>query len=62
MIYDWQHGLMSVPRLIVANFVNFFAAVRATQIYLAHRISGAPLVWDKTSHSYPVNLQPVSPA
>jgi adsorption protein B len=58
MIYDWQHGLMSVPRLIVANFVNFFAAVRATQIYLAHRISGAPLVWDKTSHSYPVNLLP----
>jgi len=57
MIYDWQHGLVSAPRLIVANFVNFFAAVRATQIYLGHRVSGKPLIWDKTTHSYPVNLR-----
>ena len=57
MIYDWQHGLMSVPRLIVANFVNFFAAVRATQIYLTHRVTGKALVWDKTSHSYPIKLR-----
>jgi adsorption protein B len=55
MIYNWRHGLMSAPRLIVANFVNFFAAVRATQIYVTHRVSGKALVWDKTSHSYPVN-------
>lgn len=53
LIYDWQHGLMSVPRLVVANFVNFFAVVRATQIYLAHRLGGKALVWDKTAHSYP---------
>lgn len=53
-IYDWQQGLMSVPRLIVANFVNFFAVVRATHVYVGHRISKKPLVWDKTAHSYPV--------
>ena len=56
-IYDWRHGLMSAPRLIVANFVNFFAALRATQIYVEHRIAGKALVWDKTSHSYPVKMQ-----
>jgi adsorption protein B len=57
MIYDWRHGLMSAPRLIVANFVNFFAAVRATQIYVAHRITGKALVWDKTAHSYPITMR-----
>jgi adsorption protein B len=57
-IYDWRHGLMSVPRLIVANFVNFFAAVRATRSYLGHIVIGKPLVWDKTSHSYPIKFRP----
>ena len=56
-VYDIQHGLMSAPRLIVANYVNFRAAVRATSVYLAHIIVGKPLVWDKTSHSYPIQFQ-----
>lgn len=56
-IYDWRHGLMSAPRLIVANFVNFFASVRAIRIYLDHIITGKPLVWDKTAHSYPIKLR-----
>jgi len=57
MIYDWRHGLMSAPRLIVANFVNFFASVRATRVFLGHKISKKPLVWDKTSHSYPIKFR-----
>ena len=57
MIYDWRHGLVSAPRLIVANFVNFFAAMRATHIYAAHRFTGKALVWDKTSHSYPMTTR-----
>ncbi len=56
-IYDYQHGLVSAPRLIIANYVNFLAAIRATNIYLAHIITGKPLVWDKTAHSYPVQFQ-----
>ncbi|MET0707892.1 MAG: glycosyl transferase family protein [Tardiphaga sp.] len=56
-VYDIQHGLMSAPRLIVANYVNFRAAVRATSVYLAHIIVGKPLVWDKTAHSYPIQFQ-----
>lgn len=55
-IYDWRQGLMSAPRLIVANFVNFFATFRAVRIYYGHRFSGKPLVWDKTAHSYPFKL------
>jgi adsorption protein B len=56
-VYDWQHGLMSAPRLIVANFVNFFAAMRATHIYATHKLTGRALVWDKTSHSYPMTTR-----
>jgi adsorption protein B len=56
-IYDMRHGLVAVPRLMVANYVNFLAAVRATKIYLGHIITGSPLIWDKTAHSYPIQLQ-----
>ena len=56
-IYDWRQGLMSAPRLIVANFVNCFASFRATRIYLGHRRTGEPLVWDKTAHSYPISFR-----
>ncbi|MDP2410301.1 MAG: glycosyl transferase family protein [Pseudolabrys sp.] len=56
-IYDWRHGIVAAPRLIVANFVNFFAAWRATYIYLNHMITGSPLIWDKTAHSYPIKLR-----
>jgi adsorption protein B len=56
-IFDWRQGLMAAPRLIVSNFVNFFAAVRATRIYVLHRLTGRPLIWDKTSHTYPIKFR-----
>ena len=56
-IYDLRQGLMAAPRLIVANFVNFFATMRAVRIYSGHLIMGNPLVWDKTAHSYPFALR-----
>jgi adsorption protein B len=56
-IYNVRHGVVSVPRLMVANVVNFLAAVRATKIYLGHIVTGNPLVWDKTAHSYPIQFQ-----
>jgi adsorption protein B len=65
MIYSTRHALMAAPRLIVGNFVNFFATWRAIRVYVGHRVSGTPLVWDKTSHSYPVHMGditlPISP-
>jgi adsorption protein B len=60
-IFDWRQGLMAAPRLIVSNFVNFFAAVRATRIYLDHSITGRPLVWDKTAHTYPIKVHRDTP-
>lgn len=57
-MYGWRHGLMSIPRIAVGNIVNFFAAARAWRLYLAHRFTGKPLTWDKTSHEFPA-LAPI---
>lgn len=45
-------GLLSIPRLFVNNFINFFAVCRAWKIYVKHLVTGKPIAWDKTSHTY----------
>lgn len=52
-LYGWEHGLLSIPRMIVANFVNFLAAARAWRIFLSHLVFKTPIVWDKTMHDFP---------
>lgn len=52
-IYGPLHGLLSVPRLVIGNFINFAAAIRATRLFLIHKLTGRPLAWDKTAHSFP---------
>ncbi len=48
----WQ-GLLSAPRLVVANVVNFWATVQAIRRYVRSRISGQAPAWGKTAHAYP---------
>ncbi|ABE39953.1 bacteriophage N4 adsorption protein B [Rhodopseudomonas palustris BisB5] len=55
-IYGLRHGLMSIPRLPLGNFLNFFAVARACRLYLSHSLLGTRLVWDKTEHQYPTGL------
>jgi bacteriophage N4 adsorption protein B len=48
-LYGVAHGLMSVPRLIVLNIINFSATLRAVRLYMRHRRSGiGEILWDKT--------------
>jgi adsorption protein B len=54
-LYGWAHGLLSVPRMVVANFVNFMASMRAWRLFLAYLFLGKRLTWDKTMHSYPTS-------
>ncbi|GER06449.1 hypothetical protein GCM10007972_01540 [Iodidimonas muriae] len=54
-LYGWQHGMISAPRMVVANFINFAAAMRALRLYTAHRLLGTPLHWEKTAHIFPEN-------
>ncbi|MEO8385584.1 MAG: glycosyl transferase family protein, partial [Betaproteobacteria bacterium] len=57
ILYGWEHGLMSVPRMVVSNFVNFMAVCRAWRLYLSYLFRGRVLAWDKTMHDFPTNAQ-----
>ncbi|GGF19932.1 bacteriophage N4 adsorption protein B [Aliidongia dinghuensis] len=48
----WQ-GVMTVPRLLVNNLINFNATMRAWKLFVVHVIGGRKLTWDKTDHAYP---------
>ncbi|HYF20837.1 MAG TPA: glycosyl transferase family protein [Ramlibacter sp.] len=56
-LYGWAHGLLSLPRMVVGNFVNCMAVARAWRLYLAHVVLGRRLVWDKTAHEFPTGSQ-----
>ncbi|CAB3801363.1 glycosyl transferase family protein [Pararobbsia alpina] len=45
-------GLLSIPRIFVNNFINFFAVCRAWKIYVTHLATNSPIAWDKTSHTF----------
>ncbi|KFF85218.1 glycosyl transferase family protein [Pseudomonas syringae] len=53
VLYGWQHGLLSIPRMVVGNFVNFMAAARAWRMFLVGKVLNRKLVWDKTMHDFP---------
>jgi adsorption protein B len=53
LLYGWEQALMSVPRMVVGNVVNFLATARAWRIFLGHLVFGKRLVWDKTMHDFP---------
>lgn len=50
--YGIAQALLSVPRQLWGNIINFFANIRAIRQVLAH---GDPrrVAWDKTQHQYP---------
>ncbi|MDP3405255.1 MAG: glycosyl transferase family protein [Brevundimonas sp.] len=52
-----NHGLKHVwlapLRIVVSNVISFGAFWRAVRQYLGHLVTGRPIAWDKTQHSYP---------
>ena len=57
ILYGWRHGLMSVPRMVVGNFVSFMAVARAWRLFLGYLFLGRTLGWDKTMHAFPTGAQ-----
>lgn len=53
-IYGLTQGLMAGPRMVVSNFLNYFATMRAVYIFVQHKITGRRITWDKTLHTYPI--------
>lgn len=54
-LYGWEHGLMSIPRMVVGNVINFLAVMRAWKIFMFYLLSGRRMVWDKTMHDFPTS-------
>ncbi|AXV78967.1 MULTISPECIES: glycosyl transferase family protein [Ralstonia solanacearum species complex] len=45
-------GMLCLPRLVINNFINFFSVCRAWKIFLIYCMTGKPIAWDKTQHTY----------
>jgi len=52
-IYNVKQAVFSIPRVVVGNFINFVATIRAGKMYLSHKLLNTPIVWLKTSHVFP---------
>ncbi|MBL8628364.1 MAG: glycosyl transferase family protein [Rhodospirillaceae bacterium] len=52
-MYGTMHGLAALPRMVVNNIINFFAASRAWKLFFMHVVFGQGIAWDKTDHVYP---------
>lgn len=50
--HGWRQGLLSIPRVLVANAITIGASWRAIVIYLRARRDGG-VTWDKTAHVFP---------
>lgn len=52
-IYGWRQALLSVPRQIWSNVINFFAVMRSLYLYANYLLTGTMIRWDKTHHVFP---------
>lgn len=50
--YGWRQGLLSFPRMLWSNVVNFLANVRAWKLFFT-RARHRTFAWDKTTHDFP---------
>jgi adsorption protein B len=56
-LYDAQQALLSFPRMIWGNLINFLATARAINQYLKFLKTGKFIKWDKTAHRYPSDVE-----
>ncbi len=52
-VYGWRQALLSLPRQIWANVINFAASARACYLYAGYLATGRALGWEKTKHKFP---------
>ena len=45
--------MLSVPRMVISNVINFMAVARAWRLFIVHLVTGKRLAWDKTMHDFP---------
>ena len=52
-LYDLRQALLSVPRMVWGNVINFAATCRAIWLYQRYLRTGKLIAWDKTTHVFP---------
>jgi adsorption protein B len=52
-LYGIAQALLSLPRMVWGNVINFAATWRAITLYLRYLRTGKLIAWDKTAHAYP---------
>ena len=52
-VYGWRFALGVPVRMLMGNWLNFMATVRALVLYCLAKARRLPLVWIKTEHAYP---------
>jgi bacteriophage N4 adsorption protein B len=52
-LYGIKQALLSIPRMVWGNLINFLATARAIRLYARYLRTGKLIAWDKTAHSYP---------
>jgi adsorption protein B len=52
-LYGWAQALLSIPRMVWGNFINFAATGRAVRLYVRFLRTGKLIAWDKTAHVFP---------
>ena len=52
-IAGWKQALLSIPRAVVGNAVNFCATASAVGQFLSAQRTGRQVAWKKTDHAFP---------
>jgi hypothetical protein len=61
-IYGFGEGLLSMPRAVWSNFINFFATMRALGLFFRGARHHAAVAWEKTDHAFPQVVGAPAPA
>jgi len=51
-LYGWKGAVLSIPRAVWGNIINFFAMVNAIKIVVSHKLKGKEIGWNKTTHDF----------
>jgi bacteriophage N4 adsorption protein B len=52
-VAGWKQALLSIPRAVVSNAVNFCATTAAVRQFLSAQREGRQVAWQKTDHAFP---------
>jgi adsorption protein B len=56
-VSDWKQALLSLPRLLWGNVLNFLAVSKAIGDFYRSAVTGETITWRKTAHAFPDEQQ-----